>query len=734
MTTRWGASAEDWAAWQRLGLTADLLPYVANPKAVIAPYSTMKRLGKTPALYDRHHQVHGFVKWQEHVASARDIERWSADGDYGICLQGRRIRAWDIDVPDPAKSKAIADAITDIGGALPVRSRSDSGKILLAFEIAGDWFKDVLPVDGGKLEFLAQGQQFLVTGRHEDGARYVWDGPSGLPSGFPVWTAETVREVKDALELVFGSEGWSAGGEGGRARLRSEDLDVEDEVATWLVESWETFGAQGEKLFVLCPWKDGHSLDSGETEASWLMRGTRGYERGHFKCLHASCASRGREEFLKAVGYTQSGFDVIEASNPGAAEADVLGRNEIIVTLPSLERKKHKGVDRPEATLANVLAVTRMPDAMGYHIGFDTFRSEMMMAPFGTKDWIALDDDDITDFREWLTMRHGFLQVPKETMRDAIGKVGKENQFDTAQMWLESLAPWDGVKRVDRFMADYMGCEDSAYTAAVGNYAWTAHVARIMDPGCKADMAPILVGRQGAGKSSGVGAISPSEEFFAEIGFHEKDADFSRMMRGTLVAEIAELRGLNSRDAQTIKANMSRRHEKWTPKFKEYKTTFPRRLIFWGTSNEDEILADTTGERRWLPVRLQRDIDVVRIETDRNQLWAEGLVLWRAGGIAWQLAEKLGALEHYKFKVVEPWEDMIRRWTDTPSFEGVIPRGGDGFTAEVVAREVLGLSMGAYGKKEEMKIAKVLADIGFVRAFRRIDGQAVRVWIDAATT
>ena len=313
---RYGAWPAEWAHFQKMGHTADLLPYMANPKAVIAPYSTLKKLGKTPAVYNSSGQVHGLLAWQKHIATDADVKRWEAVSDYGICLQGRRVRAWDIDVPDPAKAQAIADAITGLGGALPVRSRPDSGKILLACEARGDWFKDVLQVDGGKVEFLAEGQQFLVCGRHEDGARYIWDGPGGLPAEFPVWTRETVLAVKDALELVFDTgAGWTLGGGEGRRRQSAEDLDVEDEVAVWLVENWPTHGVQGEKLFVNCPWKDpgddwpGHSGDSGVTETAWLLRGTKGYERGHFKCLHANCEKKGRNEFLAAVGYEMAGFD-----------------------------------------------------------------------------------------------------------------------------------------------------------------------------------------------------------------------------------------------------------------------------------------------------------------------------------------------------------------------------------------------------------------------------------------
>ncbi|ESF27670.1 putative replication protein, partial [Salmonella enterica subsp. enterica serovar Tallahassee str. 0012] len=46
----------------------------------------------------------------------------------------------------------------------------------------------------------------------------------------------------------------------------------------------------------------------------------------------------------------------------------------------------------------------------------------------------------------------------------------------------------------------------------------TALAGRVLEPGVKADMVPILVGPQGCGKSSGVEALSPDPAFFTEIG------------------------------------------------------------------------------------------------------------------------------------------------------------------------------------------------------------------------
>ena len=66
----------------------------------------------------------------------------------------------------------------------------------------------------------------------------------------------------------------------------------------------------------------------------------------------------------------------------------------------------------------------------------------------------------------------------------------------------------------------------------------------------------------------------------------------------------------------------------------------PRRCIFVATTNEDTYLRDTTGNRRFWPVRLQgvipsadgkKMIDLAGIERDRDQLWAEAVAIEATG-------------------------------------------------------------------------------------------------------
>ncbi|UHL65570.1 virulence-associated E family protein [Paralcaligenes sp. KSB-10] len=395
-----------------------------------------------------------------------------------------------------------------------------------------------------------------------------------------------------------------------KPRQRGDLVETDDPVADLLYTQGRVLDeARDGGLIIACPWEDEHTNDTTGTDSTvWFPAGTNGYDRGHFKCLHTHCADRLDIEFFEAIGYQEdvlAGFDVIPP--PAGGE----------LPLPAFERvRSGKDEGKILATVENVALAVRRSDICSAFIGYDTFQGGMVIADQAGQ-WRAFEDTDYTQLR--ITLEHGptgFKPISNLMMKDAAKLVAKENQFDSAQQWLNGLAH-DGTPRVEGFMARYFGTEDTPYMRAVGLYLWTAMAGRIMEPGIKADMVPILVGPQGAGKSTGVAAMVPGGDLFAELNLADKDADQARLLRGKLLAEISELRGLRTRELEAIKAFITRTHEQWVPKFEEFATAYARRCVFIGTTNQDEFLADETGNRRWLPARVGV-VDVQALQRDHD--------------------------------------------------------------------------------------------------------------------
>lgn len=722
---RYGATPEDWMHFDLvLGLTEDLLPVVSNPIAKISAKSSLKTLGKTPSLYNKTGGAVGISAWTEEQSTSAEVDSWSKVPDYGVCVQTRRVRALDIDVNDSNLADKIEIFIYGQAGVLPKRYRVNSGKRLFAFIVDGDLSKRILPVEGGMIEFLASGQQFIASGQHVSGARYEWAG--GLPLELPMLSMEEFETLWDALVKGFAT-GEVRSTREAKAKGDSNALLAEgglavgagmiDDILPYLkILSTGKNGA----AYIKCPFENEHTSDSGETQCAYFPKGTRGYGSGHFHCLHAHCVGRDDVEFIEALGVVAAGFDVVETPKLNGS---------ITLTSNAPQGLHRNKVGAITATLSNLEIALNHPGYIGEYIKFDEFKDEIMFTPINEPSgWRQLIDTDYTRLRILLENK-GFLPIGRDMIRDIVHRVAKENKFDSAIEWLSGLK-WDGRERVKTFLEGYMAADGESYNRAVSEYIWAALAGRVLSPGCKADAAPIFIGEQYIGKSHAVASMVPDQKFFTEIRFDENEDNLSRKMRGKLIAEFAELRGLHSREMEGVKAFISRQYEEWVPKYMEFSTTFPRRLLFIGTSNKDEIFADETGNRRWFPVKVKK-ADITRLENDREMLWAEGAKMFKENGIQnyYENANYLATGIRDEFMISDVWERDINEWLDKKDIDGVTPRSCEFLQIADIMKDVFGINSKDMKKFDELRIGKILRKFGYEKHVRRINGQNTKVWI-----
>ena len=712
----YGASPDEWLHFDlALGLTEDLLPVVSNPEAAISSSSTLKSLGKTPSRYNREGKVVGFPSWTNHVTAPKQIETWSKNPDYGICIQTRNVRAIDVDVSAPLLAGEIKTYINAYIAehtqlALPCRFRANSSKFLFMFDMSGDFTKQIIKLDENNIiEFLATGQQFIAAGTHPSGERYQWEG--GLPWNIPTLTSEQFNKLWLSLSEVFGGKRVISRVNKNRDITKNHGV-AEDEITKYLDENWNVLriGDAGER-YIECPFSDTHTTESNETATAYFPAGTGGFDQGHFRCLHAHCMDKDDGDFLNAIGYRSQDFDVIPVPD---------GEKP----LPAFKRDKNGKI---ESTINNVYLAVQRPDICQINIKFDQFRDEIMFTHVGSDQWQTFTDADYSRLRIGLE-QGGFKPIGRELIRDIVLLVADENPFDSATEWLSRLE-WDGVPRIKTFLSDYFNAEKNEYTEAVSLYMWTALAGRVLKPGIKADMVPIFVGDQGCGKSTGVAAISPSPDYFCEVSFAEKDDDLARKMRGRLVGEIGELRGLHTKELESIKAFITRTHENWIPKYREFATQFPRRLVFVGTTNQDEFLSDDTGNRRFLPVRVN-NVNVEGIRQNRDQLWAEAKKMFADSGIQFSVAEQLAASEHDQYMIKDAWQETVSKWLNEPDITtGEKPIDKNYLRSGEVLRRAIGLDPKNIGRREELRISKTLQSLGYKKTVVKAEGKALRAFI-----
>ena len=358
--TRFGATPDDWSHFEFIGLRADLVPCVCNPEAVISPRSALKSVGKIPTIYNAQRNVAGFKDWPLHVATAPDIQRWSREPDYGICIITREVRALDCDITDPELATRVHAVINGIVPGLPERRRDGTSKFLLAFKLEGEMPKRVLRLGGdNKIEFLATGQQFVAVGTHPSGARYTWVG--GLPLEIPVLTLEQFEALWAKLIELFAIEPEMT--ETFKER-KAQAGTIDDDRLEFLDATGKVLGFSTEGgVYLTCPFEAGHSTQGDKTETMYLPAGLRDYERGHFKCMHASCAGRSDDDFWRALGYPLLEFDALgplpdpfdEPVAPAAPEAAVEPAAPAGDLFPLITAKDYANRPLPEYLIEDVL-------------------------------------------------------------------------------------------------------------------------------------------------------------------------------------------------------------------------------------------------------------------------------------------------------------------------------------------------------------------------------------------
>ncbi len=185
-------------------------------------------------------------------------------------------------------------------------------------------------------------------------------------------------------------------------------------------------------------------------------------------------------------------------------------------------------------------------------------------------------------------------------------------------------------------------------------------VARVYEPGCKADHVPIIEGPQGIWKSSAVEALASPwfTDELADLG--SKDA--AMQTHAAWIIEVAELDSMGKPEVSKIKAFISRTVDRFRPPYGRRVIEAPRQCVFVGTTNSSEYLKDATGARRFWPVKAGK-IDLAAIKRDRDQLWAEAVTLHKEGVVWWPDANttRLAEVEQAARLVPHPWLENIEK-------------------------------------------------------------------------
>ena len=145
----------------------------------------------------------------------------------------------------------------------------------------------------------------------------------------------------------------------------------------------------------------------------------------------------------------------------------------------------------------------------------------------------------------------------------------------------------------------------------------------------------VLNGPQGIGKSTLIAKLA-GEWFSDSLSLNDtKDKTAAEKLQGYWILEIGELAGLRKAEVETLRSFLSRQNDIYRASFGRRPTPHPRQCVFFGTTNaESGYLRDTTGNRRFWPVKTPGGASHHSWEIDQHeveQIWAEVLEYVQAG-------------------------------------------------------------------------------------------------------
>jgi hypothetical protein len=325
--------------------------------------------------------------------------------------------------------------------------------------------------------------------------------------------------------------------------------------------------------------------------------------------------------------------------------------------------------------------------------------------------WLGEDDDRRDHWFDKTFNIRSALPIKK-----AFTEVTRRNKFHPIKTYLESNT-WDGVPRAERLFIRYLGAADTPYVKQTTRKMLLAAVTRLYNPGCKFDYMLVLVGPQGAGKSSLLAKLG--RDWFSDSlrTFENKEA--GEHLQNGWIFEIGELSALKKTEVEEVKAFLSKTEDRYRVAYDRQVSEFPRKCVFFGTTNTRDFLRDASGNRRFWPMV----IDPTKAEADHwkhltdsevSQIWAEVLGWFRKGETleldinARQEAERQQA-EHLEN---DPREGMIQEWLNKELTDNMGDPNGV-YLQEVCASQIWSACLGnrtgqlkAWESKEIMDIMR----------------------------
>lgn len=315
------------------------------------------------------------------------------------------------------------------------------------------------------------------------------------------------------------------------------------------------------------------------------------------------------------------------------------------------------------------------------------------------------------------------IKSAREDVSDISLMIAKENGYSPVREYLDDVSRrWgDDTTILNNPAARYLGGVKPLYDTCLMRWLISA-VARAYKPGCKVDNVLILQGGQGLGKSSFF-AILASRPWFDDSFGNSSDKDERLKIHRTWIVEWAEVETtFKRRDINAIKNFITTQTDVLRPPYGREPKPLDRPSVFCATTNQRELLADESGNRRFWVIPVAQKIPFKALEEDRDRIWAAAVSLYRQG-VSWELtdsekAEMREEQEQYAF--TDTWYDDVMDFVEGKEFIAI---------ADILEKR-FNLTKLQQDQKTQFRVKRILSKAGWepLPTQKYVEGVKKRVW------
>lgn len=241
-------------------------------------------------------------------------------------------------------------------------------------------------------------------------------------------------------------------------------------------------------------------------------------------------------------------------------------------------------------------------------------------------------------------------------------------EYDPFKAYFEKLPKWDGEDdAIGRLAATVSTTQTEYWTKCLKKWLVSV-VACAIDEGVENHTVLLLSGEQGLGKTTWLrNLVPPALKLYVYSGnLDPSSKDSSLMMSDCFLIVLDELSGQSRMELNRLKALITKDSVRERRPYARNAETYTRRASFAATVNDNQVLTDRTGSRRFLCFEATK-IDYA-LPIDHTAIYSQALALYKDGFRYWFADDDIPEvnLNNESFQQTSPEEELFYTYFRKP--------------------------------------------------------------------